>query len=286
MIRVLPNNPEFKGLVEMLADIQYAAPDGQPLKLHIVKPWKQSAPRKYPLVVFVQGSSWTKPNQYWEIPQLSRLARRGFVVATVTHRSCFEAKAPAFLVDVKSAIRFLRANAEQYDIDPDRVCIWGTSSGGNAALLVGMTGDDPAFESGDWAGYSTKVQAVVDCFGPTDLMRMWEVQYADAVARDGALFFALGGADTADAARATMTQISPIHYAVPGRDYPPFLMLHGDADPVVLYSDTQRLYDRLSESGYDVELVKVTGAEHEGSFWSDAVLEVIFSFIEDRLKRG
>ena len=74
MIRVLPNNPEFKGLVEMLADIQYAAPDGQPLKLHIVKPWKQSAPRKYPLVVFVQGSAWTTPNMDFEIPMLSHFA--------------------------------------------------------------------------------------------------------------------------------------------------------------------------------------------------------------------
>lgn len=100
-IRVIPNNPEFKGLVEMVGDIQFAAPDGHPLKLHIVKPWKRSESKKYPLVVFIQGSAWTTPNQYWEIPQLSLLARRGFVVATVTHRSCYQAKAPAFLVDVK-----------------------------------------------------------------------------------------------------------------------------------------------------------------------------------------
>lgn len=282
-IRVIPNNPTFKGLAEMVGEIQFAAPDGQPLKLHIVKPWKQAEPKKYPLVVFIQGSAWTKPNQYWEIPQLSLLARRGFVVATVTHRSCYEAKAPAFLVDVKAAIRFLKANAAQYDIDPDRVCVWGTSSGGNTALLVGMTADDPAFETGDNPGVSTKVQAVVDCFGPTDLMRMWEVQYADVVAEDGALFFALGGGTTADACRATLTQISPIHYAQPGRDFPPFLMLHGDADPVVLFEDTQRLYQRLVDLGYEADLVRVTGAEHEGSFWSEALLEIIFAFIQEKI---
>lgn len=282
-VRVIPNNPEFRGMVEMVGDIQFAAPDGLPLKLHIVKPWKQSTPRKYPLVVFIQGSSWTKPDRYWQIPQLCKLARLGFVVASVSHRSCFEAQAPAFLVDVKSAIRFLRANAEAYDIDPDRVCVWGTSSGGNAALLAGMTGDDPAFESDVCPGVSTKVQAVVECFGPTDLMRMMEVQYAEAVAEDGSLFYALGGGRSADECRAAMTQISPIRYAEPGRDFPPFLMLHGDADPVVLYADTERLYARLTELGYEADLVRVTGAEHEGSFWSDAVLEIIFDFIREKL---
>lgn len=282
--RVIPNNPEFKGLAEMVGDIQFAAPDGHPLTLHLIKPWKQSSPHRYPLVVFIQGSAWTKPNQYWEIPQLSLLARRGFVVATVTHRSCYEAKAPAFLVDVKSAIRYLRANAAEYDIDPDRVCVWGTSSGGNTALLVGMTGDDPAFESDVCPGLSTKVQAVVDCFGPTDLVKMLDDQYADAFdTEEGTLFKALGSGTTRDECRPTMEKISPIRYAQPGRDFPPFLMLHGDADPVVLYEDTERLYRRLTELGYQADLVRVTGAEHEGSFWSEELLEIIFNFIEEKL---
>ncbi|MBE5807441.1 MAG: alpha/beta hydrolase [Clostridiales bacterium] len=282
-IRVIPNNPGFKGLAEMVGDIEFACPDGHPLKLHMLKPWKRPERQRLPLVVFVQGSSWTKPNQYWEIPQLSRLARRGFVVATVTHRSCFEAKAPAFLQDVKSAIRFLKANADEYGVDPERVCIWGTSSGGNAALLVGMTADDPAFENDVCPGVSTKVQAVVDCFGPTDLMRMVEVQYAGVPATDDSIFVRLGGAKTADGMRDTLTQVSPICYAEPGRDFPPMLLLHGDNDPVVLYSDTERFYKRMEDLGYDVDLVRVMGAEHEGSFWSEAILEIIFDFIEEKI---
>lgn len=282
-IRVIPNDPNASGLVEMLGDIQFAEPDGFLLKLHILKPWKKPEPKKYPLVVFVQGSAWTKPDQYWEIPQLSRLARLGFVVATVTHRSCFEAKSPAFLVDVKSAIRFLRANAETWSIDPDRVCVWGTSSGGNTALMVGLTGDDPTYESDVCPGVSTKVQAVVDCFGPTDLVRMMDVQYVDAPDESKGLFRALGGAYTADECRPVFEKISPINYAVPGRDYPPFLMLHGDADPVVLYEDSERFYHRMTDLGYDVDLVRVTNAEHEGTFWSEPLLEIIFSFIRDKL---
>lgn len=274
----LSNNPEMKELVELKANVAYAAPDGEELAMQILKPMWKSGGQGFPLVVFIQGSAWTKPDQFWEIPQLSLLARRGFVVASVTHRSCFTAPAPAFLKDVKTAIRFLRANAAEYDIDKARVCAWGTSSGGNTALLLGMTGDDPAFEGDDWKGESTKVQAVVDCFGPTDLVKMAEVQYADrATDEEKNLFAALAGAEDW---REPLEAISPIHYVQPGKDFPPFLMLHGDADPVVLYEDTAALYEKLVACGCDAELMRVTGAPHEGDFWSMPLLEIIFDFIQ------
>ena len=274
----LPNNPEMKELVEMKTHVVYAVPDGEELAMQIVKPMWKSDGKGFPLVVFIQGSAWTKPDQFWEIPQLSLLARRGFVIASVTHRSCFTAPAPAFLQDVKTAIRFLRAHAAEYDIDKERVCAWGTSSGGNTALLLGMTGDDPAFEGDDWKGESTKVQAVVDCFGPTDLVKMAEVQYADrATDEEKNLFLALAGAEDW---QTPLRAISPICYAQPGQDFPPFLMLHGDADPVVLYEDSEALYEKLAECGYDVDLVRVTGAPHEGDFWSMPLLEIIFDFIQ------
>lgn len=274
----LSNNPEMKELVELKANVAYAAPDGEELAMQILKPMWKSGGQGFPLVVFIQGSAWTKPDQFWEIPQLSLLARRGFVVASVTHRSCFTAPAPAFLKDVKTAIRFLRANAAEYDIDKARVCAWGTSSGGNTALLLGMTGDEPAFEGDDWKGESTKVQAVVDCFGPTDLVKMAEVQYADrATDEEKNLFAALAGTEDW---REPLEAISPIHYVQPGKDFPPFLMLHGDADPVVLYEDTAALYEKLIACGCDAELVRVTGAPHEGDFWSMPLLEIIFDFIQ------
>lgn len=274
----LSNNPEMKELVELKTHVVYAAPDGEELAMQIVKPMWKSDGKGFPLVVFIQGSAWTKPDQFWEIPQLSLLARRGFVIASVTHRSCFTAPAPAFLKDVKTAIRFLRAHAAEYDIDKERVCAWGTSSGGNTALLLGMTGDDPAFEGDDWKGESTKVQAVVDCFGPTDLVKMAEVQYADrATDEEKNLFLALAGAEDW---QTPLRAISPIRYAQPGQDFPPFLMLHGDADPVVLYEDSEALYEKLAECGYDVDLVRVTGAPHEGDFWSMPLLEIIFDFIQ------
>ena len=279
----IPCNPPLADLVDLRPNIPFAAPGGEELALQLLKPmWKSENEKGFPLVVFIQGSAWTKPNQFWEIPQLSRLARRGFVIASVTHRSCWTDPAPAFLKDVKTAVRFLRANAAEYDIDPERVCAWGTSSGGNTALLLGLTGGDPAFETEDYAGYSSSVKAVVDCFGPTDLVKMIDDQYAAQPKNDENLLFALAGKDP-DAYREHLTQISPIAYVKPGLSLPPFLILHGDADDVVLYEDSEALYEKLTACGYSADLVHITGAPHEGTFWSTQLLEIIFDFIANNV---
>lgn len=280
---VLDHNPDMKGMVELKTDVVYAEPDGEKLAMQIVKPMWNSGGAGFPLVVFIQGSAWQKPNQFWQIPQLSQLARRGFVVASVTHRSAWTAAAPAFLKDVKTAIRFLRAHAAEYDVDKNRVCAWGTSSGGNTALLLGMTGDDPAFETGDWAGESTKVQAVVDCFGPTDLNKMLNVQFEDVSEEEKGLLYALGGAKTEEGCQETLERISPIAYVHPGCALPPYLILHGDADELVLFEDSEALLGAMNRCGCDVEFVRVTGAPHEGSFWSPALLSHIFDFIQRKI---
>lgn len=279
----IANNPQFAGLIDLQANIVFAAPSGEQLALQLIKPmWKSEGGAGYPLVVFIQGSAWTKPNQFWEIPQLCRLAKRGFVIASVTHRSCFTDPAPAFLKDVKTAIRFLRAHAAEYDIDPERVCAWGTSSGGNTALLLGMTNGDPEFEESSYAGYSSSVKAVVDCFGPTDLVKMIDSQFSWMPRNDENQLWALGG-KSEETYREKLTQISPICHIIPGKSFPPFLILHGDADELVLYEDSEALYDKLIENGYAADFVQVTGAPHEGNFWSEELLEIIFDFIEKNM---
>jgi len=280
-VTVIPNNPEYKDLLDLKANIVFSTANGEDLALQLMKPQWSSGGKGFPLVVFIQGSAWQKPNQFWELPQLALLVRRGFVVASVTHRSCWQAPAPAFLQDVKAAVRFLRKNAAQYDIDPERVCAWGTSSGGNTALLLGLTGDDPAFETDEHAGVSTAVNCVVDCFGPTDLVKMIDVQYGKQLDKEN-LLFALGGA-TEDNYHDKLKAVSPIHYVAPGRKLPPFLILHGDADTVVLYEDSEAFYDRLIANGYEADLVRVTDAPHEGNFWSMQLLNIIFDFIQKHI---
>ncbi len=293
-IKVLANNPGLDGLCEIHHDIEYACPDGISLKLQLIMPWKRGEDdsRRFPLIVFVQGSAWTKPNVWFEIPQLSVYARMGYVVATVDHRSAFEAKAPAFLKDVKSAIRFLRANADKYLIDPERVAIWGTSSGGNTALLVGVTGDIKELDEGDNLDQSSAVKCVVDCFGPTDLVKMVTKQYAPKPCEEERepkgpnLFEALAGQKLSRTDLSTLeplARISPINYVEKDKNFPPFLILHGDADPVVLYEDSLEMCEKLDECGHDVQLVRITNAPHEGSFWSEPLHDEVKAFLAANL---
>jgi len=282
-ITVIDHNPTHQGLLDMRANIPFASPDGEELCLQLVKPQWSSGGQGFPLVLFIQGSGWTKPNQFWEIPQLCLLAMRGYVIASVTHRSCFTAPAPAFLQDVKNALRFLKANAQEFDIDKNRVCAWGTSSGGNTSLLLGLTADDPAFETSDYAGESTAVQAVAACFGPACMVDMYDHQSAELKHSEENLLFHLTGKDPLTC-REKLALVDPAAYVKPGRQLPPFLLLHGDADNMVAYEQSESFYHLLTENGCQADLVRVTNAPHEDTFWSRELLEIIFAFIEKNLK--
>ena len=281
-VTIIPHNPTYEGLLDLKANIPYLTVGEESLCLQLIKPqWASPEGKGFPLVVFIQGSGWTKPNQFWELPQLSLLAAQGYVIASVTHRSCFTAPAPAFLKDVKAALRFLRKNAAEYDIDPTRVCAYGTSSGGNTALLLGVTADDPAYETDDYAGESTRVQCVVDCFGPTDVDGMVAHWNAGTPADDN-LLYNLGGKDPERFVQ-NLAAINPLNKVQPGMELPPFLLLHGDADTLVPYSHSERMYQLLQDNGYQANLVRVTDAPHEGSFWSLPLLQITFDFIRKHL---
>ncbi len=234
----IPNNPALDGLASVIPDIVYSHAGGKELKLTLIVPQVSRIPKNpatYPCIVFVQGSGWTFPDITYELPQMSEFARNGYIVAMVTHRSALDGfKAPAFLKDVKTAIRFLRANAENYQIDPDRIGIWGTSSGGNTALLVGLTGDDPIYRTDEHSGFSDKVKTVVECFGPADIPALFDglKERADHNPGDRALLYGLLGADPVEQ-RARMRMMNPIEMVKDGKEYPPFLLIHGDKDPLV-----------------------------------------------------
>ena len=290
-IETLPNNPKLSGLARMCPDIVYSTATGTELKLAILMPWEnyyqpETAPRR-PLIVFVQGSAWTFPDIYSEIPQLSDFARNGYVVATVTHRNAMEGHPfPAYLQDVKTAIRFLRKNAEKYGIDPEHVAIWGTSSGGNTAMLVGLTPDDPSFKTEEYAECSDAVNAVVQCFGPTDLYDMFDYYKEsfpgqDFDAKDN-VFYGLCGGPLSQHMEIG-DKMSPIFYVDGCPKLPPFLMLQGDADPVVPYAQCVKMYEKLYDAGADVRMIRIEGAPHERSFWSRELLDIIAGYIAEKI---
>ncbi|MGN1347083.1 MAG: alpha/beta fold hydrolase, partial [Eubacteriales bacterium] len=261
--RSIPHNPGLDGLAALSPDIVYSNIGGKPLTMRVLSPWNHE--RRYPLILlFIQGSGWTFPDINYELPQLAGYARHGYVVATVTHRSCRDGfPFPAFLQDVKCALRFLRAHSDEFAIDPDRVTAYGTSSGGNTALLLGMTGDDPRYKTDEYAGFSDAVSAVVECFGPTDLFDMYE--FFRAQGGDLSLIeHLLGGNADSEPARKRAYDMSPLRIAKDGVLYPPTLILHGDCDHVVPYeSQGLRMFERLKELDCDVSMIRVEGADHE-----------------------
>lgn len=292
----LPGNPEQEGQYILAQNIVYGHDDEAAQKLTLILPWAVSSAqengttynRKYPLLVFVQGSGWTTPGFDYELPQLVRYAQMGYIVATVSHRSRLEGHPfPAFLQDVKSAIRFLRKNASYYAIDSDKVAIWGTSSGGNTALLVGLTADDPRYETKDNEGFSDSVCAVVDCFGPADIPSMWDdakgTMNESTNQQYDEIHKTIFDAERGDISR-QMKEISPYYQVKDGEKYPPFLLLHGTADTLVDDGQTVKMAERLHDAGCDVEAYLVDGAEHESTFWSKEVHAVIQNFLKKNLR--
>lgn len=277
-IKTLKNNPGLEGLARFVPDVVFSNASGVELKMQILRPWSveiagAEGPGR-PLIVFLQGSGFKFPDVGYELPQLAEYARMGYVVATVTHRSFRDGyPAPAFLKDAKTAIRFLRKNAGEYGIDPGRVCFWGTSSGGNTALLVAMTGDDPNYKTGEYPEFSDSVTAAVDCFGPADLAELLTENPQGAEE-----FKDFAGGDLWENI-GLLKQMSPLHIIEKNKKYPPLLLVHGDADPVVPYGQSEKMYRALMESGNAVELIRVENAPHEGSFWSRELHTEIMAFI-------
>lgn len=286
-IHEIENNPGLTGQVRLIDNVTYAAVDGRPLKMAILEPWTQRFPLKYhlaprPLIVFVQGSSWRVGKMGEQIPQLVQFVKAGYVVATVQHRNTLDGYPfPAFLEDVKTAIRYLRRRAVKFAIDPDRVAIWGTSSGANAAMLVGLTGDDPRYAGHLYRTESDRVNAVVSCFAPMDVLDTFD--YTAAVPGSELLKFCLLGMDRKKWPEIAK-EMSPLDQVKPGQDYPPFLLFHGDADKVVPYQQMVKMYDKLEADGYDVAAYRVKGANHEKDFWSERVYQTVLEFLDKKVK--
>jgi len=286
-IKTLKNNPKLEGMAMLVPDVVFSTATGIELKMHIIMPWRENTnevesqiPRR-PLIVFLQGSGWTFPNVNYEIPQLAEYARMGYVVATITHRNFKDGyPAPAFLQDAKTAIRFLRKNANEYGIDPNRVCFWGTSSGGNTAMLVAMTGDDPRYKTDEYSEFSDSVSLAIECFGPTDLITLLDknrhIPDIDELVNEF-----IGG--NVSEHTNMLKQMSPLLIIEKGKKYPPLLLIHGDADSVVPYEQGENMYKALIKNGNDAEMIRVENGPHEGSFWSRELHAEIMNFIKRKL---
>lgn len=279
-----------KNSVTLIPNNEYVQRDGKPLHFQLLMPagLRPEIPTsaRYPLVVFVQGAAWEEQDMYAALPQLCTVARAGYVVASVKHRASSEAPWPAFLQDVKSAIRYLRANAEKYHIDPEQVAIWGDSSGGHTAQMVGVTGDMEEFKTPDNHDVSDAVQAVVDFYGPSDITQINNKPRDPMVTADKSRIpeDTLFGGCVVDHPEIAQPG-NPINYIETGKPLPPFLVAHGDEDPVVPFNQSVLTVQKLQETDHRVEFYKVVGAGHGTYMWTDEMLQIVIRFLNAWLSR-
>jgi acetyl esterase/lipase len=262
--------------VRVERDLAYVANGHERQKLDIYLPERASG--SYPLVVWVHGGGWRGGSKD-QCPAAS-LATRGYVVASVGYRLSQHATFPAQIEDCKAAIRWLRAHAQKYHIDPERVGVWGASAGGHLVALLGTSGGVKELEGSlGHPDQSSRVQAVVDWFGPADLLKMTAMR-KDPKSAVGLL---LGGSveENPDKAR----KASPVTYVTP--DDPPFLIMHGDADKLVPLEQSEVLADALKKAGVEVTFIVHKGAGHGGpAFNAPESRKQIEEFFDKHLKKG
>ena len=272
--------PEMLDGVTLQRDIPYAAPDGgDPLLLDLYLP---SSTKPVPLVMWVHGGGWLNgdKNMADAVPLTTKLLKAGIAVASINYRFSNMAKFPAQLHDCKAAVRWLRANAAKYNIDPDRIAAAGDSAGGQLVALLGTTADRPELEGDEGnPGVSSRVVAVCDFFGPADFAD-WNKGNPKPQAFEDAndpIAKLIGGkiADNLDKARAA----SPITY-VDAKSCP-FYILHGDADVVVPIAQSMMLNAALKKAGVPSDLYIVHGEGHE--FTSPAAFDHAFAFLKHHL---
>jgi acetyl esterase/lipase len=260
--------------VELIRDVPYCSGGGRQLRLLILRPKSPPAGRM-PALVWIHGGGWATGSRDSGISdRMVRFVRKGYVGISIEYRLTTEAVFPAQIEDCKCAIRFLRANADIYQIDPGRIGVWGPSAGGHLAALLGTSGDVADLEgNGGWAGWSSRVQAVCDWYAPTDLLTLGGIHDLPFSAES----LLLGGPVQQNREKAL--RASPAAYVT--SDDAPFWIMHGDRDPLVPFRQSELLHGLLLKAGVQSALVRLAGALHGGpQFESEASLSGIEAFFD------
>ena len=234
----------------------------------------------HPLVLWVHGGGWESGSKH-DCPATPLLAR-GYVVASIGYRLSSQAVFPAQIEDCKAAVRWLRAHADEYGIDPRRIGAWGASAGGHLVALLGTTAGTRRFDVGGHLDQSSAVQCVLDWFGPADFLR-WGDPPLNVVmdSPDTAVARLLGGPVRTHAELARSA--SPVYY-VDGESAP-CLIMHGDRDDTVPLQQSEELHAALQKAGVESTLKVVLGAGHGSpAFSQPANLQLMTAFFDRHLR--
>jgi acetyl esterase/lipase len=255
-------------------DLEYVAGGHARNKLDLYLPAKADHP--LPVIVWIHGGAWLAGSKEG-CPAVPFVAK-GYAVASINYRLSQHAVFPAQIEDCKAAIRWLRANAEKYHLDPKHVGVWGASAGGHLVALLGTSGDVKELEGdGGNLDRSSRVQCVVDWFGPTDFTKMGG-SHDDANAPEAKL---IGGAVQENKEKSA--RANSISYV--NKDSAPFLIMHGEEDNVVPISQSAMLDEALRKAGVQCTFVRIPGNGHGGpGFASPKNRKRIEEFFEKHLK--
>ena len=276
-----PTPPPSAG--EVKTGVTYCTRDGVALLMDIYFP--EDRAEKTPAIVYMHAGAWAlgDKNAVSGVSEFEPFVRRGYIVATIDYRLGSEFQFPAQIQDAMCAVRYLREKAGDYGIDADRIAAMGASAGGHLAALLGVIKGDEFGDPGEHSDKSSRVQAVVDLFGPADLEAPDFVSISDDIARK---VFGAPGAGPSD----VLHKASPVAYV--SADAAPFLIVHGAQDEVVPVNQSQALAAKLAAAGAQQQLVIVQNAGHgltpvDGGATSpsqEEVVRMIGDFLDRTLK--
>ncbi|MBM83147.1 MAG: lipase [Planctomycetaceae bacterium] len=263
---------------KVIADIEYAKPDGHSLKLDLYLPGDSNEAR--PAIVFVHGGGWKNGSKKSAKRNASWLAEHGFVVAGINYRLTQVAGWPAQIDDCYTAVRWLRANAGKYNIDSENIGAFGTSAGAHLVALMG-TRKYPGKE-----GESSRVKAVCDWFGPSDLLSMPPNNIGNGRTAED-----VANSNGAKLLRATVREVPKLAkdasaYFNVSFDDAAFLIMHGDQDKGVPLEQSQKLHAALTKAKVSSKLHVIKGAGHGGKlFHTPKAHQMVVDFFTSKLKK-
>jgi acetyl esterase/lipase len=235
---------------------------------------------KAPLIIWVHGGAFMGGSKDDFVP--SDCLADGYAVASINYRLSQHAIFPAQIQDCKAAVRWLRAHADRYHLDDQRFGAWGASAGGHLVAMLGVTAHVDEFDVGENMGISSRVQAVVDYFGPTDFLQMDEHRPKGGMVHNkpqSPESLLVGG--PIQEMKAEVARANPITYV--SQEAAPFLIVHGDRDPLVPHHQSILLVDALRKAGVPVQFYTVEGGGH-GGFTDPDVERLRREFLAARLR--
>ena len=277
--------PKKQEVLSLITDITYAnvpswyGATRRDLRMDLIVPKNREEHRPCPCIIWICGGAFMVNDKSVWMPEMVRFARAGYAVASIEYRTSNEVSFPEPLKDVKAAIRYLRAHAAAYCLDPERFVVMGESAGGTMASLAGVTSHLTEYDEGDFLEHSSAVQGVVDFYGLTDMeLSSEEPASGTDVVPDWAMKAFLGVSSYEE----NKERASAVRYVT--QNTPPCLILHGTVDALVPVQQSITFYHKLKEAGVYTELYLLEGANHgDDLFFQDEMIERIERFLRQIL---